>query len=75
MCVAWNWGHGWLYQIGFHDFAGTTTVHLVGGAAALVGAAILGKRHEKTFGKDKNKHTERHESIDLNTNEFENILA
>ncbi len=40
----WIWGGGWLAQMGFHDFAGSTAVHLVGGVAALVGAKILGPR-------------------------------
>ncbi len=40
----WIWGGGWLSQIGFHDFAGSTAVHMVGGVAAFVGAAILGPR-------------------------------
>ena len=40
----WIWGGGWLAQIGFHDFAGSTAVHMVGGVAAFVGAAILGPR-------------------------------
>ncbi|BAW97396.1 ammonium/methylammonium permease [[Synechococcus] sp. NIES-970] len=40
----WQWDGGWLNQFGFHDFAGSTIVHSVGGWAALVGAAILGPR-------------------------------
>ncbi len=40
----WIWGGGWLAQAGFHDFAGSTAVHMVGGIAALVGAKILGPR-------------------------------
>lgn len=40
----WVWGGGWLSQLGFHDFAGSTAVHMVGGVAALVGAAFLGPR-------------------------------
>ncbi len=40
----WIWGGGWLAQIGFHDFAGSTAVHMVGGVAALIGAKILGPR-------------------------------
>ena len=47
----WIWGGGWLAQMGFHDFAGSTAVHMVGGAAALVGAKILGPRIGK-YGKD-----------------------
>ena len=40
----WIWGGGWLSSIGFHDFAGSTAVHSVGGWCALIGAAILGPR-------------------------------
>jgi len=40
----WIWGGGWLSAIGFHDFAGSTAVHMVGGVASLVGAKILGPR-------------------------------
>ena len=40
----WIWGGGWLSQLGFHDFAGSTAVHMVGGVASLVGAKILGPR-------------------------------
>lgn len=40
----WIWGGGWLSALGFHDFAGSTAVHLVGGMAALVGAKALGSR-------------------------------
>ena len=40
----WQWGGGWLSQTGFHDFAGSTIVHTVGGWAALTGACILGPR-------------------------------
>jgi len=40
----WIWGGGWLGELGFHDFAGSTTVHMVGGVASLVGAAIVGAR-------------------------------
>jgi Amt family ammonium transporter len=47
----WIWGGGWLSQLGFIDFAGSTVVHSVGGWAALVGAAILGPRIGK-FTKD-----------------------
>lgn len=40
----WIWGGGWLSNLGFYDFAGSTAVHLVGGVAAFVGAKILGPR-------------------------------
>lgn len=40
----WKWGGGWLDQMGFYDFAGSTLVHAVGGAAAFMGAMILGPR-------------------------------
>lgn len=40
----WGWGGGWLSQMGFHDFAGSALVHMVGGVAALVGAIMLGPR-------------------------------
>ena len=42
--AAWNWGGGWLEQRGFHDFAGVTTIHMVGGVCGFCGAAILGER-------------------------------
>ena len=47
----WIWGGGWLARLGFHDFAGSTAVHMVGGVAALVGAKILGPRIGK-YSKD-----------------------
>ena len=47
----WIWGGGWLAQLGFHDFAGSTAVHMVGGLCALIGAKILGPRIGK-YGKD-----------------------
>jgi Amt family ammonium transporter len=40
----WVWGGGWLAALGFHDFAGSTVVHSVGGWAALMGASVLGPR-------------------------------
>ena len=40
----WIWGGGWLNQIGFHDYAGSCAIHMVGGIAALIGAAVLGPR-------------------------------
>ncbi len=48
----WIWGGGWLAQIGFHDFAGSCAIHMVGGISALVGAKILGPRIGK-FNTDK----------------------
>lgn len=47
----WIWGGGWLAQLGFQDFAGSTAVHMVGGVAALVGAIFLGPRIGK-YSKD-----------------------
>ncbi len=49
----WIWGGGWLAQIGFHDFAGSCAIHMVGGISALIGAKILGPRIGK-FNTDKN---------------------
>ena len=49
----WIWGGGWLSQLGFHDFAGSTAVHMVGGVCACIGAAILGPRIGK-YDKDGN---------------------
>ena len=48
----WTWGGGWLSQMGFHDFAGSNCIHMVGGISALIGAALLGPRIGK-FTKDK----------------------
>ncbi|SHH93138.1 ammonium transporter [Clostridium grantii] len=47
----WIWGGGWLASMGFHDFAGSTVVHSVGGWAAVVGASIIGPRVGK-YGKN-----------------------
>lgn len=49
----WVWGGGWLATLGFHDFAGSTCIHMVGGISALIGAALLGPRIGK-FDRDKN---------------------
>ena len=40
----WIWGGGWLSSLGFHDYAGSCAIHMVGGIAALVGAIFLGPR-------------------------------
>ena len=52
---SWEWGTGWLDELGFSDFAGSTLVHSTGGWAALTGAIILGARHGK-YGKDGRVH-------------------
>ena len=44
LAVRWTWGGGWLDGMGFHDFAGGTVVHVVGGAAALAGVLVVGPR-------------------------------
>ena len=48
---SWTWGGGWLSEMGFSDFAGSTIVHSVGGWAALTGAIIIGARKGK-YGED-----------------------
>ena len=48
----WIWGGGWLAQLGFHDFAGSCAIHMVGGITALIGAKMVGPRIGK-FTKDK----------------------
>ncbi len=56
----WTWGGGWLIQLGFHDFAGSACIHMVGGICAMIGAAMVGPRIGK-FSRDKNgKVTEVH---------------
>ncbi len=49
----WIWGGGWLSQLGFHDFAGSCAIHMVGGISALIGAKMVGPRIGK-FEKDEN---------------------
>lgn len=49
----WTWGNGFLVNMGFHDYAGSNCIHMVGGICALIGAAMLGPRIGK-FSKDKN---------------------
>ncbi|MCR5587923.1 MAG: ammonium transporter [Lachnospiraceae bacterium] len=48
----WTWGGGWLAEMGFHDFAGSNCIHMVGGICALIGAIMVGPRIGK-FVKDK----------------------
>jgi Amt family ammonium transporter len=54
----WIWGGGWLAQLGFHDFAGSCAIHMVGGISALIGAKIEGPRIGK-FVKDKSGKVEK----------------
>ena len=53
----WTWGGGWLAQMGFHDFAGSNCIHMVGGISALIGAAVLGPRIGKFIKDEKGKVT------------------
>lgn len=46
----WVWGGGWLAELGYLDFAGSSVVHLVGAFIGLAGTILLGKRHDKSFG-------------------------
>ena len=48
----WVWGGGWLAQMGYHDFAGSSVIHMVVGLTALIGAALLGPRIGKFVKKD-----------------------
>ena len=45
--VAWSWGQGWLYQLGYTDFAGSSVVHLAGGVCTLTAAIVIGPRKGK----------------------------
>jgi len=49
ICGSWKWGAGWLDELGFYDFAGSTLVHSVGGWGALAGAILLGPRLGKYY--------------------------
>ena len=51
----WVWGGGWLSQMGFHDFAGSCAIHMVGGISAIIGAKILGPRIGKFVKDEKGK--------------------
>ncbi len=63
---AWQWGGGWLSELGFADFAGSTIVHSAGGWAALTGAIILGARRGK-YGADGRMHPMPGSSLPLAT--------
>ncbi len=54
----WTWGGGWLANLGFHDFAGSACIHMVGGICALIGAAMVGPRIGK-FSKGKSGKIEK----------------
>ncbi|MBQ7682439.1 MAG: adenylate cyclase, partial [Oscillibacter sp.] len=51
----WIWGGGWLSRLGFHDYAGSCAIHMVGGIAALVGAIFLGPRIGKYIRNEQGK--------------------
>ena len=63
---SWQWGGGWLSEMGFSDFAGSTIVHSVGGWAALTGALILGARKGK-YNKDGTSNVMPGQSIPMAT--------
>ncbi|MEM8856524.1 MAG: ammonium transporter, partial [Pseudomonadota bacterium] len=63
---SWEWGEGWLDQMGFSDFAGSTLVHSVGGWAALAGALVIGARAGK-YGSDGTIHPMTGSNIPLAT--------
>ena len=63
---SWQWGGGWLSEMGFSDFAGSTIVHSVGGWAALTGALILGSRNGK-FNEDGTANVMAGQSIPMST--------
>lgn len=52
----WVWGGGWLSQLGYLDFAGSSVVHLAGALIGLAGTIMLGKRNDKVFGKSIRGH-------------------
>ena len=53
--LAWTWGKGWLYDKGFHDFAGSGIIHLVAGTTAFWGALIVGERRSKIRSRESNE--------------------
>ena len=52
----WVWGGGWLAQLGFVDFAGSSVVHFVGALVGLAGTLVMGKRRDKVFGENIRGH-------------------
>ena len=75
--VSWCWGHGWLYKLGFHDFAGSASIHLVGGTAGFWGAKILGQRygyHRNAEAHHKKTFIERQNSVNFDDHEFEKFM-
>ena len=52
----WVWGGGWLAQLGFLDFAGSSVVHLLGACIGLAGTLVMGKRRDKVFGQNIRGH-------------------
>ena len=74
--VSWTWGGGWLGDggengetLGFHDFAGTGIVHMVGGMAGLAGAFVVGPR----YGKEKDPATKKNYKLDPSYKELSNF--
>jgi Amt family ammonium transporter len=69
--LAWTWGQGWLYDKGFHDFAGSGVVHLVAGTVALWGAIIVGERRAKIRAREGQINTPH---VDINSHEVQQEL-
>ena len=69
--LAWTWGHGWLAAKGFHDFAGTGVIHLVGGTAAFWGALIVGERRAKVRAREGQQHKV---DVDLKSKDLQHEL-
>jgi ammonia channel protein AmtB len=79
--VAWVWaegeyGHGWLKDLGFVDFAGSSVVHMTGGVCALWGAKILGERYGKAQERLRKQGLigDRRNSIEFDDKEFQEVL-
>lgn len=69
--LSWTWGKGWLYNKGFHDFAGTGVIHLVGGTAAFWGALIVGERRAKQRAREARFNRV---DVDINSSEIRHAL-